>query len=272
MCAPALSIAFISLMVLFEVHEFRTELTQSPFGQQLQQYAASKEATRSMDPNFEAEASFMAISKLPAEERDARDFSTACVLRRAIASKWLSVITQQSMWNFMPQIFVHVPSVVDAMWQNTDRNLWAAAKMLDKPASPGAVAKCFGLIDPADPDRTTFTRFLSNLRNPPVPLRIQPATTPVPARTVPSIPVAGPRDSGVQSGHAYAAGNKDLMPKDKIKTKVAQPESVVLDVAEEDIDEPDYPDVLPIEFKIGKKVMKANISSLARSSILNVVK
>ncbi|KAJ7668353.1 hypothetical protein B0H17DRAFT_1018509 [Mycena rosella] len=226
----------------------------------LQKYAASKEESRSSDPNFEAEASFVEIAKLPAEERIGHDFSTACVLSRAISQEWLNIITQQSMWSFMPQIFVFVPSVVDAMWENTDRNLWAAAKNLDKRGSPGAVAKRFGLVNPNDRNRPTFTGFLSTLRNPPrVPLRIQPATTPAPARPTPVIPAASPRDTGVQSGHAYAVESKGFAPKEKIKTKAVQsPGSVVPDTEEdlEETPEPEYPDVLPLEFKIGKKVMK----------------
>ncbi|KAJ7115916.1 hypothetical protein C8R44DRAFT_880319 [Mycena epipterygia] len=177
------------------IHEFRTELWISPFGQQLQEYAASKEATRLSDPNFEGEASFVDVAKLPAEERTAYDFSTACVLSRAIAYKWLEIVSQQSLRWFIPQITLLIPSAVDEMWQNTDRNLWAASKMLDKRGSAGAVAKRFGLINPDEPNRLTFAGFLFNLRNPPqVPFRIQPATTPAPARTAPSIPVAGPRD------------------------------------------------------------------------------
>ncbi|KAJ7449674.1 hypothetical protein FB451DRAFT_1287634 [Mycena latifolia] len=241
------------------IHEFRAELCDSAFGEQLQKYAASKEANTSNDPDFQAEASFVDIAKLPEEERTPHDFSTACVLSRAITQKWLGVITQQSMWDFMPQIFLFIPPVVDAMWQNTDRNLWAAAKMLDKRGSSGAVAKRFGLVNPDDPNRPTFTGFLSNLQNPPrVPLRIQPATTPAPARAAPQIPVVSPRDTSVQSGHAYAAENKGSALKEKIKTKAAQPESVVPDTAEDEEtpQEPEYPDVLPVEFKIGKKVMK----------------
>ncbi|KAJ7091324.1 hypothetical protein B0H15DRAFT_835479 [Mycena belliarum] len=242
------------------IHEFRAELCDSPFGQQLQKYAATKEATTARDPDFQAEASFVDIAKLPAEERIPHDFSTACVLSRAIVSRWLGIITQQSMWNFMPQIFLFIPNVVDAMWQNTDRNLWAAAKMLDKPGSSGAVAKRFGLINPDDPSRPTFQGFLSNLRNPPrVPLLLKPATTPAPVRTAPPLSVPGERDTSVQSGHAYVAENINTLPKEKIKTKAARVESAVSEeIGEEDDEapEPEYPDVLPIEFKIGKKVMK----------------
>lgn len=225
------------------------------------------------DPNFEAEASFVATSKLSANGREPHDFSTVCVLGRAVAEKWLDIVTQQSMWNFMPQIFLHTPSVVDAMWQHTDRNLWSAAKMLDKRGSPGAVAKRFGLVNPDDHNKVTFTGFLSNLRNPPAaPLLVQPATKPTSAYTAPSIPVAGPTGTGVQSGHAYAAQNKATLPKEKIKKKATQPDSVTLDAEkEEEIDEPDYPDVLPVEFKIGKKVMKANTSSPIHCSPLTYI-
>ncbi|KAJ6591621.1 hypothetical protein DFH09DRAFT_1137538 [Mycena vulgaris] len=240
------------------IHEFRVELSDSPFGQQLQKYAALKEASRLSDPNFEAEASFVNVAQLPAEERIPHDFSTACVLSRAIASRWLNVITQQSMREFMPQMFLCIPSAVDAMWQNTDRNLWAMSKILDKRGS-SRVAKRFGLIDPYDPDRPTFTGFISSRRNlSRVQLRIQPATTPAPARAAPLIPVAGPRDTGVQSGHAYVVEKKGSAPKEKKKTKAAL-QSIAPDPEEDNIDgvpEPEYPDVLPVEFKIGKKVMK----------------
>jgi hypothetical protein len=169
------------------------------------------------------------------------------------------------MWDFLPQLLLFVPQAVDAMWERTDRNLWAAAKDLDKRGHSGTVAKRFGLVNPDDPKKPKFTGFNMQRRNA---LLLQAATTPAPAPTprAPFVPVAGPRDTGVQSGHAYAADKKDSLPKEKTKTRATVKQDDTNDDDDEEVEEvpeQEFLDVLPPEFKIGKKVMKVQASATA---------
>lgn len=80
--------------------------------------------------------------------------------------------------------------------------------------------------------------------------------------------MATPIDSAAKSGHAFISETKDSRPKDKAKTRgtpVLDKDEASGDCEENGLQQ--FPDVLPAEFKLGKKKMKAGIADMKDAHI-----
>lgn len=255
------------------VYEFQSQMEQSPFGQRLMEFAKSKDADRLKDPHFITETSVMDITKFVWSDKSPYDWSNACLVTRSVGDTWLHSTSQQTMWGFFPSILSQAldPMAFDQMWDRTDRKLWAAARMYDRSGEPGAVARRFGLINPDDPDKPTFCGYMFKSLDPASGVKLVASTTPAPLRNAeqPSIPVAGPQDSAVKSGHAYLAEKESTKLKGKFKTRGVDGISEVVATNQEQVvvePEVELPEAMPSDFKIGKKVMKVSIVIIQLSS------
>jgi len=142
--------------------------------------------------------------------------------------------------------------------------LWDVAKNFDRQDDPGRVAKEFGLIDPNDPEKPTYTNDVFKLLE----ARSQTAAispvAPKPSPFVDGFPVATLNDSTVKSGHAFVSESEYSKPKEKPKTRGTAISDTAEDGVEEGIDDDEedsqsFPDVLPAQFKLGKRLMKVFI-------------
>jgi hypothetical protein len=141
--------------------------------------------------------------------------------------------------------------------------MWEAAKGLDNPRQQGRVAKVFGLVDPHDGNRPTFTEYIFKSLEPSK-HRIEASSTPAPAPPPPtyveSIPTTTPPESAAKSGHAYLNEIHESRPKSKKKTKgiatldnpneEPEPDDIELEGLES------FPVALPTYFKLGKRLLK----------------
>lgn len=168
-----------------------------------------------------------------------------------------------------PAAFVQI---FEKTWLEIDTAFYDGACKLDAPGTSGSVAKSFGFYSPKDPERPSFTKYLFRVLDPKLSaknLKLEAATTPAPPRQafVETIPVANPAESTATSGHAYRTETaKEAAPKKKKKktrkvaegvSEVKEPQVVVEEVTELD-EEARFdalPDVLPAEFKLGKKTL-----------------
>lgn len=158
-------------------------------------------------------------------------------------------------------------------WDNMFRDVWTWAHKIDRPETPGRVAKKLGLGYLHQPDAPMFWRAappssnedsISENTGAPTP----PTTSPAEGY-VESIPVAAPGESVARSGHAYLSEmGEQLGTKEKVKTRKApmatdtkEDQEVVEPEDDEDKAWTDLPDVLPAEFRMGKKTMKACTST-----------
>jgi hypothetical protein len=167
------------------------------------------------------------------------------------------------------------PQIFDAMWRKADLTLWEAGKHLDGLGESGRVAREFGLINPHDRNRPTFTQyFFKSLE--PSNNRIEASSTPapVPPPYVDSIPTAAPSESAAKSGHAYVAETSENRPKSKKKTKGVVASKISTNQEPDRIDEIEeepslatFPFSLPTHFKLGKRLLKVWISSRHKHSI-----
>lgn len=180
----------------------------------------------------------------------------------------------------LTQAYVSGPSIsptafmeiFEKTWLEIDAAFYDGACRLDAPGASGSVAKSFGFYSPKDPERPSLTKSLFRMfdtmlsaRN----LKLEAATTPAPPRQTfkETIPVTSPGESTATSGHAYRTeAAKEVAPKKKKKktrkatdsvSEIKEPQVVVEEVVESDeADRFDaLPDVLPAEFKLGKKTL-----------------
>lgn len=134
---------------------------------------------------------------------------------------------------------------------------------LDNPGESGRVAKVFGLINPHDRNRPSFTKYFFRSLEPSSRGHIEASSTPAPAPCpyVESIPVATLSESAAKSGHAYVSATSDSRPKSKKKTKgttksgttLNEPDGIT-EVAPEETKS--FPVALPAHFKLGKRLLK----------------
>ena len=251
------------------VHEFNTQVFGSSFGKELRLHAFSI----TNKPEFAAEKCFADPEKNLSSFlhhhfwSDARDVTTLfCNSWVDLNYKALSVLQPLSRaliaFESGDRSFV---ADFDEMWRQADQFLWKSAKSLDRPDEPGGVAKRLGLVDPDDPERPTYTNDILKLldtlraRRQARSIAVTPAT---PRPSVGLIPVATSTDSSVRSGHAFLAESKDSKPKKKAKTHgiatVDEP-AVTEEVTDENDDDEEnqcFPEVLPLHFKLGKRLMK----------------
>lgn len=165
----------------------------------------------------------------------------------------------------------------DIMWIEVDAAMMAMASTLDRDGADnkGRVAKAFGLLNPKDPNRPMTNKYLFRSY---IPQEEMPrfeevveevvtptsVTSPSLGRDAPSIPVAAPSETMAKSGHAYVSEmvKEAGLSKEKVKTRKGPSVGVVAanDPGEDELDEAErlesLPDVLPAQYKLGKKVMK----------------
>lgn len=218
-------------------------------------------------PDFLPQLSIFDPTKINIAPNDGPEagYGDASRVISSIGNTWLSITSQLSMWKFLPRLFQslfvgyeQVPIVFDEIWAAADLHLWSAARRLDRLGKPGPVARAFGLIDPSDPNRpTSMMHLLRDLD----PSKSEAATTPapMPPSRIEAIPVSGPTESAVRSGHAFVAENMELRPKEKPKTRgvVVSDVSNAGDVTVREDDEfRSLPQMLPPQFKMGKKILR----------------
>ncbi|KAF9067826.1 hypothetical protein BDP27DRAFT_1448811 [Rhodocollybia butyracea] len=144
-----------------------------------------------------------------------------------------------------------------------------SATVPDSIAGKGTVARMFGLYDVEDKNRPSWgnkMKLLQRIKAKARVARIEPEQKK--SEPQPSLLVASPLDSAVQSGHAYNAENLG-MAKEKSKTR---PSVMIIDEPEEsrsskkelddkenlqDDEDVPLPEFLPANFKLPKKVHKA---------------
>ncbi|KAJ7184451.1 hypothetical protein C8R46DRAFT_1064102 [Mycena filopes] len=259
------------------VSEFRSQMKDSAFGQRLVRFAASKDTQYLTDPTFFPNTTFMDPSKIDLLERTSNDYVYARTIARSMGNTWLKITLQMRMSPFFTRCFPPPPPTsaegektmmfYDNMWSLIDMGLWGFAAELDRKGEEGIVASKFGLFNPTDPERPSCMKALmakvgAHLSRCPR-LRSQPQ--PGVATHQAPVPSSVPPTAGV-SGHAYVSNTQHLRAKEKVKTKgVAVPEAAgdspgpgTGDAGEEEEqeEEEELPDVLPKDFKIGKKLLK----------------
>ena len=183
-----------------------------------------------------------------------------------LAVTWSLSTSMTDMMHITPQIFgdpLKFSHVFDAMWTKADSTMWEAGKRLDHPGESGRVAKVFGLINPYDVNRPTFTKYIFRSLEPSRG-RVEAASTPAPAPSpyVEAIPIAGTSESAAKSGHAYVSETNKNKPQNKKKTKrTAAPNTTSVEEPghineDEQEGEDSFPVTLPTHFKLGKRLLK----------------
>lgn len=150
-------------------------------------------------------------------------------------------------------------SMWDMIWDGFDQYIWNEAKKLERPGQAGRIAREYGLFDP----RTKRPSFQFGIGADLTPKEVGPAT-PAPASSTKEAEVLFLPEVGLttaQSGRSYLAGNTDTVKaKDKAKTKGKPDPSLVNEPKIDDIEHEDtldeYPDFLPSNYKLGKKIVK----------------
>lgn len=256
-------------------HEFYCQAVDSAFGQKLKDRASAIGSAQSLhEPYFLSQVTFMDPKKaIPQEERRGEDWGYAKTLMNSLGYTWLGIVSQitlKPLGQTREQMENISPTQFDAMWKSVDNTLWHASILFDKSGQKGVSAKHFGLFNPNDPLRPTYGKYLFSFLDPANTRRLLTDTlaasspiTPISPRITPF-----PKDTFAQSGHSYIAESKDTEARQtqKVKSRGApgfglqepsvQATAKQLDDTEDDSEYLDFPDVLPSEFKLGKKVMK----------------
>lgn len=253
----------------------------SAFGAKLCNHGALK-CLHEVSPPMILPISPIDFPKLEWESPDATHYGKALTLYNSVAVTWLKQVDEISMWDALgawyscgspdSKLFVlRSMQIFDEMWLETDKVLWEAAKKLDRPEEPGRVAKDFGLVDPNDPERSSYMRSLHRkaFGDHRSKAARTPAPAPIPEEYIIPFPTTAPSEPSVRSGHAHVKETDNLRPKEKTKTKGTGnliPISNVPVAAEDEGQElDDYPDILPQDFKLPRKVAKVGC---AKSRVL----
>ncbi|KAF7328968.1 hypothetical protein MVEN_02526800 [Mycena venus] len=248
-------------------YEFIDQFLTTPFGNRLIEYASAIEAQMVDRKQMRSIIYFMDPIKLPyvgAEYWDRVGEVSRSI--RQMEEAWSSEIwrmdiepiilhiEEQEGTNAFKESFVFPLPLFNHMWLELDTMLWIVAQSFDRKGEEGRVAKEFGLFDPGDPNRPMASEFLLRSLDPELGVPVKAKTTPAPY--VQNIPVARQGDSIVQSGFAYVAGLfGGSTQKEKVKTR-GEAEKPKEDQVEEEEEPRILPEVLPAEFKIGKKALK----------------
>ncbi|KAJ6577852.1 hypothetical protein B0H19DRAFT_932770 [Mycena capillaripes] len=248
------------------VDEFRAQIFDSAFGQRLVRFAESKDEQCLQDPSFLPNATFVDPSKLQWLGRNSNDWAYARTINRSLGGTWLATTNQTSMADFFIQCIPwpsspereKLPFVFDEGWRRVDIALWELSKALDRRGEKGTVATKFGLFDPADPERPSCIKglvkqvaltYISQL------LKSQPGLRG--SQSSPEkIPLPVPEPTAAASGHAFVTDTQYTRAKEKVKTRGTAAPEVPTAAGEEEEEEEILPDVLPNDFKLGKKVLK----------------
>jgi hypothetical protein len=258
----------------FIAHEFIVDLYGSPFGDAMTRYARSIKTSQDQLA-LTPDKCFADPSKINMSHPIHNNlWSDAQDVNAYICNIWVDLNHQAlTVCEFLHSTISgtfsgHLsPIAFDAIWNKADRILWAAAQSLDRPGDHGRVAKAFGLISPNDANRPTFTEniyklFIASEASRQRETVAVATAAPKPKPLVQPVLVTTPIDSAVRSGHAFISETKHSRPKEKEKTRstaLLEEESEANEDGEfEGIETPQFPDVLPTEFKLGRKIMKVN--------------
>ena len=262
-------------------HEFIVNLYGSPFGLAMRRHAMSIKTDQDR-PALAPDKCFVDPSKITMSHpihnhlwSDAHDINTyICNAWIDIHHKSLTVreLLHHTLMSTVAGTFP--PDTFDAIWEKADGVLWRAALTLDRPNEPGRLAKEFGLIDPSDPNKPTFTDNLFRLFEASEAQHQQDTMTvpaPKPQPPTEAIPVATLTDSAAKSGHAFVAETQDCRPKQKAKTRGAAVSNDEYEASDDgDETEPEqFPCVLPTEFKLGRKLMKVGVAVTFTKNVNN---
>lgn len=248
---------------------FDEELFGSPFGRAMRKYALAINTSESdaLSPQVCFADPIKVGPITPIHENAWNDADTVTI---SICNKWLHIVDRSlTIWNLlrrMGPLFVtrtetFLPQDFDEMWRDADQVLWKAAADWDRPNQSGQLATEFGLVDPADPRRPTFTEDIFELLEAELAKQERATIVPTPQSFVDSIPVTPSAKSTAQSGHAYLAASKDVQPRTKVKTRStptmdAGTEEDDPSAGENVEDEEPLPIALPAEYKLGKRHLK----------------
>ncbi|KAJ6497109.1 hypothetical protein C8R47DRAFT_1113871 [Mycena vitilis] len=247
--------------------EFKAQMFDSAFGQRLMKFAESKDEQCRKDPNFMSNTTFIDPSQIRWLGRTSNDWAYARTINRSLGMTWLMTTNQTSFTGFFMRCVPwptsgpereKLPFIFDDLWRLVDYTLWESSKMLDRPDAKGTVARKFGLFNPADSERPTCVgkvikkagaEAVERLQ-----LRLKAKRVPEPSPA--NLPPASEPTAAV-SGHAYVTETQHLRAKEKVKTKgTAVPEVPVANGEAEEDEEEVLPEILPTEFKLGKKILK----------------
>ncbi|KIK62926.1 hypothetical protein GYMLUDRAFT_242014 [Collybiopsis luxurians FD-317 M1] len=267
------------------VSHFVQEICISPFGRRLHEAATESRSLSGpyLDLVFD-EVAFMkrlSLSISSYHDHEPWNYGRCRGIAEAMYEAWGSVVFNPGLKGSIIEFYtlkMHSPSQFEALnlnlsldtlfnmsWFEDDEWLWEKAKEFDRPGkeNEGRMAKLFGLYHVKEGD---FPAWWNRTMSPPeerpkseVTLEETPSK-PVETHFVSSIPVAGPLDSAVQSGHAYAIGSSNGdSAKLKVKTRPAvsvQAEQSDEELKAEEEEEVSLPEFLPTNFKLPKKIHK----------------
>jgi hypothetical protein len=250
------------------VHEFTVNLFGSPFGVAMGRYANSIKNYQDQ-PDFAPDKCFADPSKTTVSLLTSRNlWSDAQVVNTCICRTWVqaneTITVFQPLYDTITSMLSgpFSPTSFDEMWTKADQALWKVAQSLDRAGKQDLVAKQFGLVDPNDPNRPSFTQNPFQVHEgsdgsssqdtivvPPTP----------PQSFVENIPVATAVESVAKSGHAFISETKGSKLKEKAKTRgtAAPIQEDKPGCCDDDDQLQEFPDILPMEFRLGKKLMKA---------------
>lgn len=247
------------------VHEFLQESMHSPFAQKLQETVMAVDMAHSLKhPQFLSETTFLNPTKhIQAPNRERVIWGYTRIITDSISLTLVRIISTLSLFPLGHDSAKQMENIslmdFDKMWLTVDTTLWTLAEQLDKPGETGTVAKHFGLFDPTDPRRPTFAKSLFKYLNPAGPKQLQLESSP--AVTQFSVPLPAEQNAAarIKSGHSYVVENQESS-KEKVKTRKApefgQAQVTPRTLFEDEEDAVNFPDMLPTEYKLGKKVMK----------------
>nr|GAT51346.1 predicted protein [Mycena chlorophos] len=250
--------------------EFEDQFMKSEFGDKIIKYSATLEQDGSEAEKMRSILYYMDPAKLPAERLRYWDRAgEATMFARRMEGVWNALVwelTVEPVWRGLQDRAapggldcaesLEMPvGLFNQMWDTFDKLMWAKAAALDRKGEEGRVAAAYGLWKPMDPNRPQASARKVLL----VPLvQLQPVNVaPKSAQPyVQHIPVAQPGESVAQSGHAYLS-QRSSDPKEKVKTRgEAANDSDAAAVGEPESEKVEVPEDLPLEFKLGKKVLK----------------
>ncbi|KAJ6620339.1 hypothetical protein B0H10DRAFT_2022400 [Mycena sp. CBHHK59/15] len=247
------------------VREFKAQMFDSAFGGRLTEYAASKDGQCLKDPCFLPTSTFVDPTRIEWVERNSNDWAYARTISRSLGRTWLTQTNKTTMAGFFvycigvrdgtfdPMLF----DIFDDAWRRVDVVLWESARSLDRRGEAGTVAKKFGLFDPADTDRHSCLETMLKLARSKMAERAAPPREPAAVPSGERAPSAAQEPAVAMSGHTYMAETNHLRTKEKVKTRgtAVTEDTAEADMAQEE-DQESLPDLLPKDFKIGKKIMK----------------
>ncbi|KAJ7348953.1 hypothetical protein DFH08DRAFT_959155 [Mycena albidolilacea] len=267
--------AYQELGDIATANEFKAQMFDSAFGQRLIEFAESKDKQCLEDPRFLPNVTFIDPSKLHWLPRNSNDWSHARTIGRSLGITWLETTNRMSMADFFIRCIPWPSSnaereklvfVFDGAWLLIDTALWELSGALDRSGDKGTVARKFGLFDPADPERPTVMKVILGQVGAHLAersrLRLPANSVPPPHSEKPGPAALIAKSTVASSGHAYVSSTEHLRAKEKVKTKgTALPlVSVDVDATGEEEAEEILPEVLPTDFKIGKKILKVDFA------------